>query len=185
VLPDNLNLMKRPKYSRLEFERRFLVRKDALPDLDSLDYVDILDRYLVDTRIRLRKVTNPISGEITYKLCKKYHSKSAFVGPIVNTYLDEAEYLAFINIPADTITKRRYRILYSGELFGLDIFLAELTGLNLCEIEQADMGELDQARVPAWVDSEVTDDPFFTGGNLCRVASVELLRKLESSFGDA
>lgn len=67
-------------------------------------------------------------------------------------------------------------------MFSIDVFEGELDGLILCETEAEGLEELMSIQPPAYVRHEVTEDPFFTGGNLCRTTRAEVLRKL-SSFG--
>ena len=54
----------------------------------------------------------------------------------------------------------------------------ELEGLVLCETAAEGLDELMRIELPAFATREVTEDPFFTGGNLCRTTREDLLRKL-------
>ena len=66
-------------------------------------------------------------------------------------------------------------------MFSIDVFEGELGGLILCEIEAEGIEELMLAKPPSYVKYEVTEDSFFTGGNLCRTTRAELLHKLGTS----
>jgi hypothetical protein len=55
-----------------------------------------------------------------------------------------------------------------------------LDGLVLCEVEAGGIEELMAAEPPAYAKHEVTEDPFFTGGSLCRTTRADLLRKLST-----
>ena len=57
------------KYAKLEFERRSLLRGEPL-SLPS-QYLSILDAYIVDTTLRLRRVVNSDGTNAVYKLTQK------------------------------------------------------------------------------------------------------------------
>jgi CYTH domain-containing protein len=65
-------------------------------------------------------------------------------------------------------------------VFSIDVFEGELEGLVLCETEADGLDELMAIESPAYVQHEVTEDLFFTGGNLCRTTRADLLRKLST-----
>jgi CYTH domain-containing protein len=65
-------------------------------------------------------------------------------------------------------------------VFSIDVFEGELDGLILCETEAEGLEELMAIQPPVYVRHEVTEDPFFAGGNLCRTPRAELLRKLST-----
>jgi CYTH domain-containing protein len=62
------------------------------------------------------------------------------------------------------------------------VFDPPLHGLILCEVEASSLDDLMRAQPPAFVHTEVTEDPFFNGVNLCRIRRDDLLAKL-ASFG--
>jgi CYTH domain-containing protein len=169
-----------PKYAKLEIERRFLVNPARASDLTSLAYRRIEDRYLDGTRLRLRAVTDSATGAREFKFCKKYEGGDPLAGPIVNTYLTEAEHAALAAIPAAVIVKRRYRV--GLRPFGLDVFEGQLDGLMLCEAEAPTRDEALALAFPDWTAREVTADPFFTGGALCRIGPAELHARLTAEF---
>jgi CYTH domain-containing protein len=77
-----------------------------------------------------------------------------------------------------TITKRRYRLAHGGRGFGVDVFEGELAGLVLCEAEADSRAAVMALTFPPWAGREVTDDPFFTGGNLCTLSAADLAARL-------
>ena len=167
-----------PKYAKLENERRFLVDPTRAPDLAGLAFRRIEDRYLNGTRLRLRAVTDSATGARELKFCKKYGSDDPVSGPIVNAYLTEAEHAALAALPAAVVVKRRYRI--GG--FGLDVFEGALEGLMLCEAEAPTREAVLARAFPDWAAREVTADPFFTGGALCRIGADDLRPRLAVEF---
>jgi CYTH domain-containing protein len=169
------------KYTRVEYERRFLVRADSA----WADRVDpgskvIDDKYLRDTRLRLRIVTESLSGHRTIKLTKKAESSSPYFTTISRILLSPHEYLLFDAIDGDRLTKRRFHCSESGRRFAIDRFEDALEGLVLCEVEADDLEELMGIQPPDFVEREVTEDPFFTGANLCRTTQEDLLATLAS-----
>jgi CYTH domain-containing protein len=163
-----------PKYAAFEHERRFLVDPACAPALGSLAFRRIEDRYLDGTRLRLRAVTDSATGKREFKFCKKYGSDDPVSGPVTNLYLDAPEHAALALLPAALIVKRRYGV----DAVGLDVFEGELAGLMLCEAEAATREAALSLAFPPWVDREVTDDPFFRGGSLCRIRAEDLQAKL-------
>lgn len=169
------------KYTRIEFERRFLVRADA----SWADRVDpasrvIDDKYLRDTRLRLRIVTESQSCHRTIKLTKKAESSSPYFTTISRIVLSPHEYRLLDAIDGDRLTKRRFHYTQHGRRFAIDRFEDALEGLVMCEVEADGLGELMGIEPPDFVEREVTKDPFFTGANLCRTTREDLLARLAS-----
>jgi CYTH domain-containing protein len=167
-----------PKYARLENERRFLVDAARLPNLASLPFRRIEDRYVIGTRLRLRSMTDSATAARELKFCKKYDGDDPVSGPVANLYLSEAEYAALAALPARVIVKRRYRVDHGGRTFGVDVFEGELAGLVLCEAEAGSREAIMALAFPPWAGREVTADRFFTGGNLATTAAAELAARL-------
>ena len=169
------------KYSRIEYERRFLVRADSRwraavgPAARSID-----DKYLHGTRLRLRIICDVESGERTIKLTKKAESSSAFHRTLSRILLTPAEYHVFDRLDGDRLSKVRRHCVIGGHRYAVDEFNGELDGLVLSELEADCLDELMQAGPPPFAEREVTEDPFFDGVNLARTRRGELLAKLAS-----
>ncbi|HSQ21053.1 MAG TPA: hypothetical protein VLR92_11875, partial [Blastocatellia bacterium] len=58
----------------------------------------------------------------------------------------------------------------------------ELDGLVICETESDGLEDLMSAEPPAYATREVTEVPFFEGGNLCRASQSDLRRELSRFF---
>ena len=169
-----------PKYAKLENERRFLVDTGRLPDLTDLPFRRIEDRYVIGTRLRVRRMTDSATGARELKFCKKYEGDDPISGPITNLYLSEAEHAVLAALPARVISKRRYRLDHGGRNFGVDVFGDELAGLTLCEAEAESREAIMALVFPPWAGREVTADPFFTGGNLSTITAAELAARLKA-----
>ena len=96
------------------------------------------------------------------KLTKKYETDDPLARPIVTAYLTSMEYAALAVLPADVVTKRRYKI----DGFSLDQFEGALAGLELVERECPDDDSLKALAPPSWAGREVTEDKAFQGGTL-------------------
>jgi CYTH domain-containing protein len=169
------------KYSRFEFERRFLVSTDARwTDLVEPYAKTFEDKYLRNSRLRLRVLSDSDSDRRLIKLTKKYESDSPYFQLISSIILSPDEYRTFDRLEGDRLRKKRYYHHYRGRVFSIDVFEDELDGLILSETEAASIDELMSAELPAYAKYEVTEDSFFNGGNLCRTTPAELKRKLSA-----
>jgi CYTH domain-containing protein len=169
-----------PKYAIVERERRFLVSRDMCPDLSPLPFRHVRDLYIEGSRLRLRAVEASDGQGAVYKLCKKYEPLSPISTPITNIYLTEEEYDLLSALGGRAITKRRYSLMHGVRLFSIDVFEGALSGLILAETEA---GEAEAVDKPQWIQREVTSDPFFTGGELCRLTAHALASRLANQGG--
>jgi CYTH domain-containing protein len=167
------------KYTRVEYERRFLVS----PDADWKSVVEpysksFEDKYLRDTRLRLRVLTDLDTGRCLIKLTKKDNSASPYFRTISRILLSPDEYELLDGLEGNGLKKTRYYHNYLDWVFSIDVFEDELEGLILCETEADSLEELMSIEPPAFVVGEVTEDSFFDGGNLCSISQKDLLAKL-------
>jgi hypothetical protein len=166
---------KERKYALVERERRFLV--DAVPDLAPTAVVDIVDRYLDGTRIRLRAATTvdgDRGGPVHYKLTQKQPAIDGGPGLLTTLYLDPIEYQLFDALPGAVLHKRRS----SFPPFGVDIFNGALEGLVLAEAEFVSDEAMSAFVPPAWIGPEVTRDTAFSGGRLAHGTREDVHRAL-------
>lgn len=124
----------------------------------------ILDRYVMGTRLRIRKVE---SGEETvFKLGQKVRSdpSSPEYVSLTNIYVSAAEYEVLSVLPAAELRKTRWTATFDGQRVAVDAFEGPLAGLVLAEVELAE----DQSRWPLLAGTllDVTDDDRFSGGSL-------------------
>lgn len=167
------------KYTRVEYERRFLVspRADWKIGLESYSKT-FEDKYIRDTRLRLRILTDSDTGRRVIKLNKKHESSSPYARTVSRILLSPSEYELLAGLDGDRLAKTRYYQDYRGRVFSIDAFEGELDGLVLCETEADSLEDLMSAEPPSYATREVTDDPFFEGGNLCRATHADLMRTL-------
>ena len=157
------------KYARVELERRFLLA--GVPEGEVLRVVDIEDRYLDGTRVRLRRQSER-GGETIYKLTQKVPARGPHgeQGTLTTFYLSPEEHDVFAALPAARLRKTRLSIAP----FGVDVFAGPLEGLVLAEVEFASVGEAAAFEPEAFCVAEVSDDRRFTGGVLVRVSADEV-----------
>lgn len=157
------------RYAQTEFERKFLVR--SLPeDLDAGSYVRIVDRYLQDTRLRLRRMEKSDGRLLQYKLGQKFPQGDGVeqTRSMTNIYLDAGEYALLRQLGGLRLEKHRARYAWSGHNFSVDIFQGPLSGLVLAEIEKLNLADLIAVPVPDFAVREVTGEPSMEGGTLAR-----------------
>jgi hypothetical protein len=163
------------KYARVERERRFLLK--AVPEHGSIRCVEIVDRYLDGSRVRLRAATTvdgKDAGSVQYKLTQKLPAPDGGPGLITTFYLDSTEHRLFDSLPGAVLRKTRLSIAP----FGVDSFRGALAGLVLAEVEFISDEEMAAFGAPAWVGAEVTRDTSFSGGRLAHSTRDELRRAL-------
>lgn len=141
------------KYAHLESERRFLLA--SLPPLDGARVLQIIDRYVHRSRLRVRLVEEAGQDPVRKLGQKERLDESA---PSVNAhttlYLDEAEFQLLSALPAAVLRKTRY--VLDGWAFD-----EHETGLLLAETEGPDEPWFGFTR-------EVTDELAYTGGELAK-----------------
>ena len=176
IVPDS-------KYARVERERRYLLQ-DLPQGLTRADpHLQITDNYITGTRLRLRKVREPRTNKWTVKFTQKFAPNPDDLSRtiITNTYLDalEAETLSVFN--TNEIRKNRYYFDFEGRRFSVDMFLGDLFGLVLAEVDFETDEELDNYPKPPFALADVTNELLFTGGSLSELTFSEVREAIKSS----
>lgn len=168
------------KYARIERERRFLLA-ELPPNLDShAPSLRIVDRYIVGTRLRLRRMESADGQVEARKFTQKYDADDApgLRTIITNMYLSEREYQLLAALDARVLIKQRYTYHSADRRFSIDRFEGALHGLILAEVEADSDAALHAMPLPDFARCDVTDDPVFTGGNLVTLSAAALHEKL-------
>lgn len=152
-----------PKYALAERERRWRVDLPAVGPLAPLPFRDIDDRYLADTRLRLRRVSS--DEGVVFKLGKKYGKAPGGAEPMTNLYLTEAEYAMLSLLPGHAVRKRRYAIGGGA----LDVYEGEIP-LAIFEKEFTSAAAASAYLPPPFAIDEVTDRPAYSGFALAVIA---------------
>ena len=171
------------KYSRVERERRYLLQ-DLPEGLSRADpHVQITDNYITGTRLRMRKVRNPGTNKWTVKFTQKFApNPQDFSRTIItNTYLNALEAETLSMFDANEIRKNRYLFAYEGREFSVDMFLGDLFGLVLAEVNFETDEELDSFAKPAFAVADVTNNELFTGGRLCGLTFEDIRDEIAKS----
>ena len=168
------------KYACLETECRYLLNK--IPDglFDNPKGWLITDRYFSHTRLRLRHMKSVLGNDDIYKLTQKYRSEtqSADETTITNLYLTREEYNHLESLDGKMIKKKRFPYSVQNHNFSIDVFEGRHQGLILAEMEFDGQSDLSEFTIPLFALQDVTDDPFFTGGNLVTMTDEELRKGL-------
>ncbi len=121
----------------------------------------VVDRYIIGTRLRLREVTE--DGAITRKLSQKIRLSS---GPqevaCTNFYIDEGEWDVLERLPATVLRKTRLLVDRDGIRVAVDVFK---DGTIVAEIDD---GENPSDLIPDWLSvlEDVSDEEQWTGARL-------------------
>ena len=161
-----------PKYSRMEFERRWLVLPGPLELVNPRPFSRrFRDRYLECGRLRLRAIEESDVQPTRYRLTKKYLGESLEAQAIVSVFLSVSEYEALLALPGHDLVKTRRYVEAGGLLFSVDLFESRHAGLVLCEVETESAEELARVVPPPYALREVTQESAYTGGALARAKS--------------
>jgi CYTH domain-containing protein len=183
---EQMTLQRIGKYACLETERRYLLKN--IPDdlLENTNGWLITDRYFPNTRLRLRHMKSVSGNTNIYKLTQKYRSETqnAYETTITNLYLTEEEYNHLEFLDGKIIKKKRYPYSAQNHNFSIDVFEGRHQGLILAEMEFEGQSELGEFALPLFALKEVTDDPFFTGGNLVTMTDEEFRQGLSQCLRD-
>ena len=170
-----------PKYTRVERERRYLLR--GLPEgLDATaPHAQITDNYVTGTRLRLRKHRWVPTNEWTLKLTQKYcPAPPDFSRTLITSiFLNEYEYEVFSVFEGNELRKNRYPYEHAGRLYSVDVFLGPLRGLVLAETDFETDAEMDAFAAPPFAHLDVTREEIFTGGRLVELTAEEIRAELE------
>jgi CYTH domain-containing protein len=160
------------KYARFERERRYLLQD--LPEglTRASPHAQITDNYLTGTRLRLRKVRNPLTNKWVVKLTQKFAPDAEDLSRtiITNIYLNALEIETLAISDANEIRKNRYPFVFEGRQFSVDMFLGDLFGLVLAEVSFETDEELNNYPRPPFAIADVTNNLLFTGGQLCQIS---------------
>ncbi len=164
------------KYARVERERRYLLQ-DLPAGLTRADpHVQITDNYITGTRLRLRKIREPRTNKWTVKLTQKFAPAAQDFSRtvITNIYLNALETEALGISDANEIRKNRYPFEFEGRQFSVDMFLGDLFGLVMAEVDFETDAELDGFLTPPFAIADVTNVELFTGGRLCELTFADI-----------
>jgi CYTH domain-containing protein len=161
------------KYAHIEREIRFLpVRR---PDVSTAARrLEIHDRYLDGTRLRLRVVDEP-GLPVVRKLGQNIRVDGSREVAHTTLYLEDAEHALLAALPGRELCKTRHLVPTDGLDVAVEVFHGPLEGLVLVEVDLGDDGAAPDPR-PAWWGQDVTGLEAFTGGALAGLDADGLTR---------
>lgn len=133
---------------------------------------EILDRYILGTRLRLRRVDT--GQDVVFKLTQKVRAVDADpeVVKTTNTYLSAEEYEVMAALPAAPLRKTRWRVTWNDRDVAVDELHDRHQGLLLAEIELDP--EETPLPLPPFAARDVTGDGRFAGGALATAPDEEI-----------
>ena len=167
--------------SMIEREKTFLA-KYIPQDVFTCESKDIIDIYIPKNQthphLRVRK-----SGD-EYEITKKVQvekddasTQKEFTIPVT-----KEEYDALSGLPGKQVEKRRYYYLHNGKTIEFDIFLNDLSGLVLIDVEFSSEEEKAQFIMPDFCLVDITQEEFIAGGVLCGKTYKDISAQLQA-FG--
>jgi CYTH domain-containing protein len=171
------------KTAEILLYRLFLITALPEPLSTRSRHLQILDRYLPETKLRLRDIRDPYSNERTRLLQKRTYSVESSEVRSSEIHLDVAEYSLFEGQTRFELRKNRYFHEYDQMLFAFDVYLGPLLGLNLAHVSFETREEFERAGVPTFASKELTGDLFFFGENLTQKDYSDVARQLEAAKG--
>jgi CYTH domain-containing protein len=169
------------KYAVVEREHRFVVLTPHDPSL-VVRTLEIDDRYLHGTRLRLRRVQE--GADVVLKLGHKVRFDAHDPAALAHTtlYLEPAEYDVVAALPADRLRKTRRHVPLDGaHVLAVDTFHDALDGLVLAELDLGADRVL-PGTLPHGLGPDVTQDERFTGAELARTDG-ETMHALLATLG--
>ena len=169
-------MTKVPKDAFMQYERRYLLSMPPVGLNMDGDYSRIVDLYVPNTRMRLRRIETPSGHVLAYKLTQKYacEDESPQHNIITSICLDLAEYEKMSILGGRKLIKRRYDYVWNKRRYMIDVFAGHLRGLILAEVEMQDGDQaLVELPLPPFAVCDVTNQAFFTGGVLAQLSAAE------------
>lgn len=156
------------KYGKYEYERTYLLESDVLKDKKITNAKKIKDKYINDTRLRLRKVED--NNETKYKLTKKEKLDPPKRGILkINTiYLTKAEFDKLNMFEGREIEKERQILQIAGIRIGVDRIAMNEKTLFIAEIEFETETEMNNFSMPLKYKQEVTGIQKYSGYELAK-----------------
>lgn len=156
------------KTAQTELHRLFLIEGLPEPLTPASSHLQLFDNYIENTRIRLRQIRDPYTKSWTRILQQRFPAgEDEYAGSkLAEIYLNDAEYAAFERFEGREIRKNRYFHEFDRVSFAFDVYLGALWGLNTAKVDFDTPEQMEEFVPPPFAVFEVTNDPFFWGGNL-------------------
>lgn len=150
-----------------EFQKRYLV--EALPDsMTRADrHLQLFDNFIAGTRLWLRNIRVPETGEWTYLLMHQIPvSECGTEWKVSELILNEAEHEALESFEGAELRKNRHFHEHSGRVLNIDLFIGKLFGLNILRVDFQTREQLEAFDAPDFATIDVTGEEFFRNEGL-------------------
>ncbi|NOT47200.1 MAG: hypothetical protein HOP17_05555 [Acidobacteria bacterium] len=156
------------KTYQTEFRRKYLIEALPEPLTRASRHLQIFDNYIASTRMRIRSVRDPETKAWSWSLQQRIGTTNGDLSSlkIGEIYLSEAEHAVLEIFQGTEIRKNRYFHEFDRMPFAFDVYLGGLWGLNIANVDFADLRSMVAYEPPPFAIFEVTNDPFFLGENL-------------------
>ena len=156
------------KTAQTELHRLFLIERLPEPLTPASSHLQLFDNYIENTRLRLRSIRDPYSKMWTRILQQRFSITDGefAVAKLAEIHLNDEEYAAFERFEGREIRKNRYFHEFDRVSFAFDVYLGDLWGLNAAKVDFEMREQMESFVPPPFAVFEVTNDPFFEGGNL-------------------
>jgi CYTH domain-containing protein len=166
------------KTSQSLFQRRFLIETLPEPLTAASGHLQILDRYIAGTRLRLRQIRIPETNEHTRILQQRIVMPNEIEIKSAEIHLDETEYIVFESLGRREVRKNRYFHEFDRVPLIFDVFLGPLHGLKLAVAEFDTRHEAEAMTAPVFSVREVTHFPVFMGEMLAALSFDDVAKAL-------
>lgn len=156
------------KTYRTEFRRKYLIEALPEPLTRASRHLQIFINYIAATRLRIRSIRDPETKTWSWSLEQRVAIDVAGLSAtkVSEIYLSEAEHAVFEIFEGTEIRKNRYFHEIDRMPFAFDVYLGELWGLNIANVDFADEKSMSMFEPPPFAIFEITNEPFFLGENL-------------------
>jgi len=145
----------------IEIERKFLVRKDLLPD--AMTQVKMIQGYLNDDKertIRIRIVEEKAYLTVKGKVVGISRPEFEYEVPVIDA-------MAMMKLSVyPPVEKVRHIVIHDGKKWEVDVFSGLNSGLVLAEVELSHENE--HVNLPSWVLEEVSGDQRYYNSQLSK-----------------
>lgn len=164
------------KIAQTEFQRLFLIERLPEPLTPASSHLQLFDRYIENTRLRLRQVRDPYTNSWTRILQQHVPAISSefAVTKLSEIHLNDAEFALLERFAGQETRKNRYFHEFDRVPFVFDVYLGNLRGLHTTKVEFETQELMGTFIPPPFAVFDVTNDAFFVGPSLAEKTFSEI-----------
>lgn len=172
------NKINQVEKENIEIEKKYLINYNNVPKvlLDNSEKNMITQYYICfspETRVR------SVDDKCFFKTEKREISGNSLSRVEIEEKISEENYKSILNESKSNyyIKKYRYKIFLSDVLVELDVYLDELSGLVVAEVEFKSEEDAKKFNPPEWFGEDITNDKNFKNASLAKKAAGMRLNK--------